>query len=436
VKVSVFGLWHLGSVTSACLADCGHEVIGVDENFDVVEKLSSGMAPLFEPGLDQLVNQGIESEKLRFSIIEKEAFCGAEVVWITHDTPVDDNDVADVDYVINQVISIISFLSKNTLVLVSSQLPVGTIKRLEQFAIENQPQLNLQFACSPENLRLGQAIKVFNEPDRIIVGVRGQDSKSVLSKLLLPISDSIEWMSIESAEMTKHAINAFFATSIAFTNEIATICEVVGASAKDVERGLKSEIRIGPKAYVSPGKAFAGGTLARDIDFLSLAGANNNLMTHLLSSVRPSNDGHKNWVRQKLLHHFGSVQNKTIAIWGLTYKPGTDTLRRSLSVELCDWILLKGGKINVYDPVVENLPNHWNKGVKKYSSAIDTLIDSNVLIVATEWPELKKFAIDIVDSGDNNNLIVIDASGYLKDTLANVAKKYYVVGETILKENI
>ena len=427
MKVGVFGLWHLGSVISACLASKEHKVIGIDEDSEVIRKLSLGEAPIYEPGLNNLLQEGIASKNLSFSVKVPEALKNLELLWIAHDTPVDDNDIADVEYVFSQIKSVIPLLSKNTLILVSSQLPVGSVKYLEAHAEKYFSELQLKFACSPENLRLGQSISTFNNPDRIVVGVREPEDKVILARLISPITLNVEWMSVESAEITKHAINAFLATSITFTNEIAAICEVVGANAKEVERGLKSEIRIGHKAYVSPGGPFAGGTLARDIRFLHQIGEDAGLYTPVLSSVRPSNDEHKKWVRRKLLQHFGDIKGKKIGIWGLTYKPGTDTLRRSLSIELCEWILSVGSEINVYDPVVEEIPSHWSEKAKQCSSALEVLQLSDALVVATEWPEFREVEIDS-ELLEGKDYAVFDANCYSKDLLSNISSHYYSVG--------
>jgi len=432
MKVLIFGVWHLGSVTAACAADAGHIVVGVDDNPEVIERLNEGIAPLFEPGLEELIKRGVKRNNLRFCGLEKLAFTDSDVVWVTYDTPVNDDDQADVELVINKVIEIFPFLSKDTVVLVSSQLPVGSIRRLEKYANENYPSLRLSFACMPENLRLGQAIKVFKDPDRMIVGVRSDTTKEKLLELLSPISNKIEWMSIESAEMTKHAINSFLATSITFTNELASICEHVGASAKDVERGLKTEARIGAKAYVSPGGAFAGGTLARDIEFLSEIASKNDITTPIISSVRISNNEHKNWVRNKLIKHFGTLSDVTVAIWGLTYKPGTSTIRRSAAVELCDWILSQGASINVFDPMAEELPAKWKSGVSRFSSGREALENAQALVVATEWPELLDIAANATTT-EFSKMLVIDANGFVKDILAGKAIKYCVVGEHIYR---
>ncbi len=427
MKVCVQGLWHLGSVTAACLASVGHDVTGLDADTATIEKLAHGKAPLFEPGLDDLLQAGIANGKLKFSTLPALALEGAEVLWVAFDTPVDDEDQADVAFVEGQIQMALPFLADGAVVLVSSQMPVGSIRKLEAFAQQNLPAKNLGFACSPENLRLGKALDVFLKPDRIVVGVRNDRTRQVLEKLLSPITDKVEWMSVASAEMTKHAINAFLATSVTFANEIAAICELVGADAKEVERGLKTEARIGPKAYVSPGGPFAGGTLARDIAFLGIESQAHKLATPLLSAVRPSNDEHKNWVRRKLQQQFGSLSGVTIAIWGLTYKPGTDTLRRSLAVELCDWLLKQGAKVRVYDPAVKQLPEHWAGKVTHCTTALDAVMDANALVVGTEWPEFKQSASDLSTKA-KPGLVVVDANRHLQAQVLQSGFNYVAVG--------
>ena len=228
------------------------------------------------------------------------------------------------------------YLADGAVVLCSSQLPVGTTRKLERRWMNAAAGRTVSFACSPENLRLGKAIEVFTKPDRVVVGVRDDRARAKVQALLAPIADRIEWMSVESAEMTKHAVNAFLATSVAFINELAALCERAGADAKEVERGLRTERRIGPHAYLSPGGAFAGGTLARDVSFLRELGAASR-HADAADGRRPGEQPgapacglgaswRRNWAR---------LRDRRIAVWGLTYKPGTDTLRRSPAVELC-----------------------------------------------------------------------------------------------------
>jgi UDPglucose 6-dehydrogenase len=427
VRVGVQGLWHLGSVTAACLASVGHDVVGLDSDQTVITSLNEGKAPLFEPDLNPLIAEGILNGNLQFTSDMANACKDVEVLWVTFDTPVDDDDVADINFVLNQIKAAVILLPDGALVLVSSQLPAGSIAILENFTKENVPKKHISFASSPENLRLGKALNVFLHPDRIIVGIRSAEDRIVLGKLLSPITEKIEWMSVESAEMTKHAINAFLATSVTFANEIAAICELVGADAKEVERGLKTEARIGPRAYLSPGGPFAGGTLARDIEFLGGISKSQQLITPLLSSVRLSNDAHKKWVQRKLLDHFRDLRGIRVSIWGLTYKVGTDTLRRSLSVELVDWLLDHGARVQVYDPAVNELPISWANRVKKCVSANENLEEIQALVVGTEWPQFKDEARRFTELA-NSNLLIIDANRHLQESVREMAITYLSVG--------
>lgn len=433
MKICVQGLWHLGSVTAACLASVGHDVVGLDPDQKTIDSLKHGKALLFEPGLDDLLQAGIAKGTLCFTTVIADAVADAEVLWVAFDTPVDDDDKADVEFVLNQIKNVLPLLADGAVVLVSSQMPVGSIRNLEAFMRKNLPNKQLSFACSPENLRLGKALDVFLKPDRIVVGVRTVDAKKKLEEMLLPVTDRIEWMSVESAEMTKHAINSFLATSVTFANEIAAICELVGADAKEVERGLKTEMRIGPKAYLSPGGPFAGGTLARDIEFLGVVSCDKKLVTPLLSSVRSSNDEHKKWVRRKLLEKFPSLQGVTIAIWGLTYKPGTDTLRRSLAVELSDWLIEQGAILHVHDPVVRQLPERWYGKVVRHARALDAVVGAYALVVGTEWPEFRQEAASLVTVA-SHDLVVIDANRHLQAALLPLKLKYIAVGTPLENE--
>lgn len=430
MKVCVLGLWHLGSVTAACLASGGHFVTGMDFDEQVIENLSKGLPPLFEPGLEELIKKGIADKKLDFTSDIRRALHGAQVIWVTYDTPVDEDDRADVDYVVERVVRLFPDLEQGQQILISSQLPVGSVRRLETILAESRPNMNVSFSCSPENLRLGKAISVFTQPDRVVIGIRNNESKRILSELLSPFTDRIEWMSVESAEMTKHALNAFLATSVAFINEIAVICEQVGADAKEVECGLKSESRIGPKAYLGPGGAFAGGTLARDIVFLTQLGRQYDVPIQLFPAVKSSNDSHKNWARRRLVQLLGNLKGKIVAVWGLTYKPGTDTLRRSSAAELCKWLLDQGATVRAHDPAVKTLPYDLGH-VPLTASPLDAVKGADALIVATEWPEYREVEMSLVASVMHTPY-VLDANRFLAKSIeSQSAIKYVTVGKPV-----
>jgi UDPglucose 6-dehydrogenase len=428
MKICVLGLWHLGSVTAAGLAALGHQVVGHDFDERRIADLSKGIAPIFEPGLEDLIMQGLSTGRLRFSSTIDDATNDMDVLWVAYDTPVDDDDNADTAFVMTQIERALIGMSEDVVVLVSSQLPVGSVRRLEQITALNGGGPQLKVAYSPENLRLGNAVSDFLHPDRIVVGIRSYRDKELLHRLLCTITESIEWMSVESAEMTKHAINAFLGTSVAFANEIASICESVGADAKEVERGLKTESRIGPRAYLSPGGAFAGGTLARDIAFLNRTARVHGVIVPLLSSVLPSNDMHKHWVQRKLRALFSDLSQTTIAVWGLTYKPGTDTLRRSMSVELCDWMIREGATIHVHDPMAKDLPEHWCDAVERYNHPIAAVQGAHALVMATEWPIYRTISTDQLNQC-SDCLVVLDANRYLLNLAAAGGRlKYLAVG--------
>ena len=416
--VCVQGLWHLGSVTAACLAAAGHEVIGLDFDADTVAALERGRPPVAEPGLDVLLAE--HAPRLSFSC-DAAVAVRADVLWVTYDTPVDGDDRADVEFVVDQVARVLPHVRSGTVVIVSSQLPVGTCARLAGMRPE------VRVACVPENLRLGNAIATFRQPDRVVVGVREADAAATIAAVLAPITTRIEWMGVESAEMTKHAINAFLAVSVTFANEIAVVCERIGADAKEVERGLKTEARIGPRAYLAPGGAFAGGTLARDVAFLTALGTQNALALPLLGAVRPSNEWHKSWARRRLEHRLGRIAGTAIAVWGLTYKPGTDTLRRSAAVELCGELVARGATVAVWDPVIHALPDTLAGRVALAPSAEAAARGARALVVATEWPEFRRLDLGRVMAGMERKL-VLDANRFLADRVAGLGVEYDAVG--------
>jgi UDPglucose 6-dehydrogenase len=433
VKICVQGLWHLGSVTASCLAALGHRVVGLDFDVPTVDNLNRARPPVFEPGLEELTRQGLDSGNLVFRSTPT-GLDGIDVLWVAYDTPVDDRDEADAEWVLAQVERVLPMLGSHTLVLMSSQLPVGSIRRVEQLAARDCIAPPPQIACCPENLRLGRALEDFMDPDRIVVGIRSNADKQRLRELLAPISQSIEWMSVEAAEMTKHAINAWFATSVAFINEIASICEAVGADAKEVERGLKGELRIGERPYLSPGHPFAGGTLAREIAFLNQVALEHEQPTPLLSSVLPSNAVQRGWVRKTLEACFPDLSKTTVAIWGLTYKPGTDTLRGSAAVELCDWLIGRGTTVHVHDPLVRRLPTHWRTAVRQYQEPAMAAHAAQALVVASPWPAYQAVSVEALmnhasPAGDSERLVVIDPGRFLPNLQAAAARlRYFAVG--------
>lgn len=429
MKVAVVGLWHLGLVIAASLAAADHEVIGLADDDEEAIALSRGELPIQEPGLDEAVRDGVARGTLRFTA-DREVLRDREVVWIAYDTPIDEDDRADVAAVLGAIDSLFPFLGASALVMISSQVPVGSTAAVERAYRAVFPTGSATFAYSPENLRLGQALAAFQQPDRVVVGVRADDDREQIARLLGPFTQRIEWMGVESAEMTKHALNAWLALSVAYINEIATLCEQVGADAQDVSRGLKSDVRIGSRAYLSPGASFAGGTLARDLAFLADLADQCGTPIDVAPAVRRSNDRHRAWPQRRLAEVFPDLRGRSIAILGLTYKPHTSTLRGSSAIALCAWLVQQGARVAVWDPAVPSLPPELSDVVERCASPEQALRGAAAAVVATEWPALAAIRAEDV-LALMAQPIVLDASRFLEAQLGSDPRIRYVsVGRT------
>jgi UDPglucose 6-dehydrogenase len=421
MKVAVFGLWHLGSVTAACLARAGHEVVGLDRDVRVVQALRRGETPVHEPGLAECIESGMQSGRLRFTEDPAEALANSELLWVTLDTPVNDRDEGDVAWVRRELDAIRDAIRPGALVLISAQVPVGFTRGLEN----DWAGRGLRLAYSPENLRLGRALESFERAERVVVGARPGEDRVLLASLLGGFAGHIEWMSIESAEMTKHTLNSFLASSVAFINEVARLCETVGADAKEVERGLKSDGRIGSRAYLGPGAAFAGGTLARDVRFLSALGQRGALATPLIDGVLASNELHTRWMRDKVRGLLVDVSAPVATVLGLTYKPGTSTLRRSAAVELCAWLEGRGVQVRAHDPMVTALPGDVGVRIHLYRTPPEALAGADVAIVATPWPEYRELSAEEFLRSMRRPRVV-DEGWFVADRLAGDRRITYI----------
>jgi UDPglucose 6-dehydrogenase len=429
--IAVVGLWHLGVVIAACLAESGFTVVGVDPDPEVVAGLNDDL-PVDEPELAELLREMRHAGRLTLATASAEAVAAASLIWIAFDTPVDNEDRADVEWVLDRSVEALAHAGPGALVVLSAQLPVGSAAALGR-RMADAGRDDLHFACVPENLRLGRALHTFRSPDRFVAGVRSDEDRARLAMVLDRFGSPIEWMGVESAEMTKHALNAFLATSVAFINEIAAVCESTGADAFDVARGLKSESRIGPRAYLAPGDAFAGGTLARDIRFLSGLAHDQGLSAAVVDGVAASNADHRNWSRRALTRLFGvgsgdgthGLAGRRIAVWGLTYKPGTNTLRRSSALELCRWLAAERASVQAYDPAISALPAGEQAAIELAGSPIAALQGADALVVCTPWPEFRQVSANDV-AGSMTRTVVVDPGGHLRETLGDVCSIRYM----------
>lgn len=421
MKIAILGLWHLGCVTAACCAR-HFNVVGLTSDDRETAALQSGRAPLFEPGLDSLLQSGIAAGRLSFTENVRQACDSADILWITHDTPVDGEDRADVEFVLKEIRRVLPALDSGALVLVSSQLPVGTCRQLAR-----EFGGRWRFACSPENLRLGKALEIFSKAERVIVGCDEESTKSQLAELFAPFTQHIVWMRPESAEMTKHAINSFLAVSITFMNEIANLCEVMGADAKEVERGLKSESRIGPKAYLSPGGPFAGGTLARDVVTLTELGERRNRELAVIPAIRVSNERHRRWSLNKIQAELPTLAGNVIVLLGLTYKAGTNTLRRSSAIDLARKLRDRDAIVRAFDPSYPSLTSDL-AFIQLCKTSTEAVTGADAVVVCTEWREFKSFEWPALVKVMRRRLF-IDPSRFLAENLEGIhGIRYLAVG--------
>jgi len=389
-RVCVIGIWHLGTVVSACLADLGYVVIGVDEDNKKIETLNNGTPPLFEPGLEELLLSGLRSRRLSYVTDLSQAVRGCRYVLIAYDTPVSEKDEVDLSQIFATARELSQHMENGTTIIVSSQVPVGICHEIEAIIKKSNPALHFDIAYSPENLRLGQAVERFKHPDRIVIGADSTSTLDKVERFFDVISAPKVRMNLRSAEMTKHAINAFLAGCISFANEIGNLCDEVGADALKVAEGLVTDERIGEKLPLKPGLAFAGGTLARDLKVLQNLGDRVSYETYLIDGVLKVNEQQNKFVIRKLQKIYGTVSNLTVGVLGLTYKAGTSTLRRSASLEIIADLTAAGATVKAYDPKAdpEEVMSHQEFEFCSDPYAVARAADA--LVIVTDWPEFRE----------------------------------------------
>jgi UDPglucose 6-dehydrogenase len=412
LKVCVVGIWHLGSVFSACLADMGYRVVGVERDAKKVKDLNDGIPPLFEPGLAELMMKNLRLGRLSYTTELDSALKDAKYVLIAFDTPVDARDNIGLSEIFETSVELGKYLEDGSVVIVSSQVPVGTCEKIASIIASQRPSLSFGMACVPENLRLGQAIERFRHPDMIVIGSDSVATGDKVEELLSVIQAPKLRVNLKTAEMTKHAINAYLATSISFINEIANLCDEVGADAVKVAEAMRLDARISPKAPLKPGLGFAGGTLARDLKVLQRFGKKAGYQTYLINSVLKVNKLQSQFVIRKLQKIYGSLQNLTVGLLGLTYKAGTSTLRRSASLEIIRNLNSNGAKVKAYDPKADLTEIQIHREFEFCSDPLEVASGADALVFVTDWPEFKDLDFANIKSVMKKP-VIIDAQNML-----------------------
>jgi UDPglucose 6-dehydrogenase len=406
-------------VYSICLAEIGHEVTAYDSDETTINNFNKLTTPTYEPGLIDLLRKNLEKKSIVFTN-DPTKLSQLDILIVAYDTPVDANDFADDGYVLSKFKGIAPYVSKKTKVIISSQLPVGTSQEIKKIIGDN-PQSS-RVLVHPENLRLGMAIESFFSAERIIVGTTDGSPDLLVEKLFIPLNIPIIWMHNESAEMTKHALNAFLALSITFMGEISSICEQTGADAKEVEIGVKSDPRVGVHSYLKPGLGFAGGTLARDIRTLTDIQSKNRTDKTVLNSVMLSNEYNNDWIRRQLFNHKLNPESK-ICFWGVTYTKNTNTLRRSEIYDLMK-SLVKSQYVISYVEDLEIIDD-IDSEITCENDIGESIASIDVLVVTKKLTQLDS-RFDVLNLLTNSNFIILDPYRLLPEL--NFKANYITVG--------
>ena len=410
MKAAVIGLWHQGVVGAACLADLGFEVVAADADAAKIAKLSEAKAPLFEPGLDDLLAKGMASKKLSFTSDLAKAVAETSLIFWMFDTTVNDADESDLSDVFAAARAIAPAVQPGSILFSSVQAPVGTMDKLAAEMHEINPKAQFTTAYTPENLRLGEAIERFRHPPLPVIGSDDPATLDKLSDVLSGLAPKWHRVSLRTGEMIKHALNGYLALSLTFANELGNLCDEVGADGKAVGDMLKLDPRVCTKAMLMPGLGFAGGTLARDVQTLRGLGDAFKIETPLLDGLWRSNQQQNQLVMRKLKAEFGDVTGKTVAILGLTYKPGTSALRRSAAIEIANELTANGATVRGHDPKADREELAGLSDLDFTLDAYAAVKDSDAVVLMTPWPDYK--SIDFAELKKTmRRPFVIDTAG-------------------------
>jgi UDPglucose 6-dehydrogenase len=441
MNVTIVGTGYVGLVTGACLAETGATVNCIDIDARKIDNLNNGILPIYEPGLDILVKRNSEMKRLLFGTSLKKVINDTDVVFIAVGTPPDEDGSADLKYVTGVASEIGRHLDHYTVVVTKSTVPVGTAK-LVRDAVQREldsRNVNVTFdvASNPEFLKEGNAVDDFMKPDRIVVGVDTESARKVLSRLYKPFilnNHPLIFMDITSAEMTKYTANAMLATKISFINDIANLCEIVGADIQSVRKGIGSDSRIG-NAFLYPGIGYGGSCFPKDVKALIKTGHDFNYDLKILQAVENVNNSQKNVLFNKIHKYFnGELEGKTIGLWGLSFKPGTDDMREAPSVVLINQLIECGAKVKAYDPVaMEEAKRILGDKIEFVSDIYEAVISADALAIATEWTEFRLPNFKVLSRLMNHKVIFDGRNIFEKDEVAEYGFNYFCIGK---KENI
>lgn len=437
MKIAIIGTGYVGLVTGTCFADMGISVTCVDVDADKINRLKRGEIPIYEPGLEDMVTRNHNSGRLDFTTDLSEVIDDVEVIFSAVGTPPDEDGSADLGYVLDVARQIGSLMEKYVLVVTKSTVPVGTAVKVREAILEEQRRrgvkIDFDVASNPEFLKEGAAIKDFMSPDRVVVGVDSPRARKIMQKLYRPFllsSDRMLFTDIPSAEMIKYAANAMLATRISFMNDIANLCDMVGANVNMVRKGIGADHRIGTK-FLYPGCGYGGSCFPKDVKAIIRTAAQHGYDMRVLRAVEEVNESQKSLLFKKLLKHYGgSVEGKAIALWGLAFKPETDDMREAPALVLIDLLLRHGATVRVYDPIaMQECRRRIGDTVTYCPNMYEAALDSDALMLVTEWKEFRVPSWNVIHKSMRTPVVFDGRNIYDRTELESDGFTYYALGK-------
>ena len=436
MQISIIGTGYVGLVTGTCFAESGIIVTCVDIDQRKIDMLNNGKVPIWEPGLEDLISRNVTKKRITFSTSLKDSLKEVEAVFIAVGTPPDEDGSADLQYVLGVAREIGEHMTEYLVVVTKSTVPIGTslkVRAAVQETLDKRgSKLKFDVASNPEFLKEGSAIQDFLKPDRIVVGVNSSQAEKVMKRLYKPFllnGHPILVMDILSAELTKYAANSMLATKISFMNDIANLCEIVGADVDMIRKGIGSDSRIGHK-FIYPGVGYGGSCFPKDVKALIKTAAENNYDLRVLTAVEEVNYNQKQRMFQKINSHFkGNLKGKRICLWGLAFKPNTDDMREAPSLVLIDQLVEAGVRVIAYDPVAkEETQRRIGDKIEYMDDPYEALIDTNGLVVMTEWSEFRVLKYRIMEKLLKEKVVFDGRNIYDPEEMKEFGYAYYGIG--------
>lgn len=436
MNIAIVGTGYVGLVSGACFAEVGINVTCIDIDNDKIEKLKNGNIPIYEPGLDELVNRNVNEGRLHFSTDLTSCLDNVEVVFCAVGTPPDEDGSADLRYVIEVARTFGRNIKKYAILVTKSTVPVGTSKIvrkvIEEELVKRGESIPFEVASNPEFLKEGAAIKDFMSPDRVVIGVESERSRKVMERLYRPFllnNFRVIFMDIASAEMTKYAANSMLATRISFMNDIANLCELVGADVNMVRKGIGSDVRIGNK-FLYAGCGYGGSCFPKDVKALIHTGKQHGYSMRIIEAVEEVNENQKAIVFRKLKQSLGELSGKKIAMWGLAFKPETDDMREAPALVVIDALLNAGANVIAYDPVaMPEAKRRLGDKIKYARDMYEAVIDADAIAMMTEWKQFRVPSWSIIKKAMKGNIVVDGRNIYDAAELAEEGFEYHCIGK-------